>query len=148
MELLIIEDDAFKFSKVEVVARSSVSDVNVIHLDNVHDAVVYLQSAMPDKIILDMSLPSHAAKMGEGSPLPMPAGGIEVIMELRILGKLDIPIIILTQYHEVEIEGEYYTLAESEEEIKSLYGMNHINVCLYQGEADEWSRKVAEFLVN
>lgn len=146
MNILIIEDDLFKFSKIENLTRGVLIDVEITRFDNVHDAVIYFKNNSPDKIILDMSLPSHSAKVGEGSPLSMPTGGIEIILELRSINKLDIPIIILTQYPEIEIENEYYSIDESESEIKNLYGINNLSVVLYENDSHDWKNETAEFL--
>jgi hypothetical protein len=93
-----------------------------------------------------MSLPSHTAKVGEGSPLSMPTGGIEIILELRSLDMLDIPIIVLTQYPEIEIENEYFSIDESEIEIKKLYNMNNLSVVLYENDSSNWKQKTANYL--
>ena len=146
MNILIIEDDSFKFSKIELLVREVLDEARIIRFDNVHDAVVYFKFNSPDKIILDMSLPSHAAKAGEGSPLSMPAGGIEIILELKSINKLDIPILILTQYPEIEIENEYYPIDESEDEIKNIYEASTLSVVLYDNDSSDWKEEAAKFL--
>ena len=88
-----------------------------------------------------MSLPSHPAIAGKGSPISMPAGGIEVILELRYLKKINIPILILTQYPDIEIEDEYYSIDESARVIKDFFGMKSVFVTLYDNESEEWVRK-------
>jgi len=146
MEILIVEDDSFKFSEIESLVRKDFKGVDITTFDNVYDTVNYLKDYTPDKIILDMSLPSHSAKAGEGSPLSMPSGGIEVIFELRILKKLDVPIIILTQYPEIEIEDEYYTISESESAIKEYYGVKELFVEHYENDSGEWKNNTEKFL--
>jgi len=146
MKILIVEDDSFKFSRIESLANDLLKTAAITNFDNVHDTINYLQDNTPDKIILDMSLPSHAARIGEGSPLSMPTGGIEIILELRSLNKNNIPLIILTQYPEIEIENEYYTIDESKEEIETLYGIKNILVVLYENDSVEWQKVTSKFL--
>ena len=146
MNILIVEDDLFKSSEIEDLVEEVFDEVKTVKFDNVHDTIIYFESNEPDKIILDMSLPSHTAKVGEGSPLSMPTGGIEIILELRSINKWDIPILVLTQYHEIEIENEYYSIDESEIEIKNLYGMNDLSVVLYDSESSDWKFKAAKYL--
>ena len=146
MNILIVEDDFFKFSKIDALVKEVLPDSNITKFDNVHDTVLFLKSNSPDKIILDMSLPSHSAKVGEGSPLPMPSGGIEIILELRSLGKANMPIIVLTQYHEIEIENEYYSISESEVEIKEIFGISNLSVVLYNNDSDGWHDETTKFL--
>ena len=146
MNILIVEDDFFKFSKIDALVKEVLPDSSITKFDNVHDTVLFLKSNSPDKIILDMSLPSHSAKVGEGSPLSMPSGGIEIILELRSLGKTNMPIIVLTQYHEIEIENEYYSISESEAEIKEIFGISNLSVVLYKNDSDGWHDETTKFL--
>lgn len=60
MNLLVVEDDLFKFSKIEVLIKTEFESYAITRFDNVHDSIVYLKDNNPDKIILDMSLPGHA----------------------------------------------------------------------------------------
>ncbi|MDH5189627.1 MAG: hypothetical protein OEW89_00070 [Gammaproteobacteria bacterium] len=146
MNILVVEDDSFKFSKIETLIENTLGKVKITRFDNIHDTVIYFESNIPDKIILDMSLPSHAAKVGEGSPLSMPAGGIEIILELKSLNMIDIPILILTQYPEIEIENEYYSIDESGIEIKNIYGINNLAVVLYENDSSDWKDEAVDFL--
>lgn len=146
MNILVIEDDSFKFSKIEEVINTTLTNAFITKVDNVHDAVVYLNSDTPDKIVLDMSLPSHAAKSGEGSPLSMPTGGIEIILELRSINKKDVDIIVLTQYPDIEIENEYYSIDESAEKIKEMYGMSNLSVLHYDNDSNVWCSTMINFL--
>lgn len=128
MNVLVVEDDDFKFEKIDELIGLTLDSFVVIRFDNVFDTVRYLRENSPDKIVLDMSLPSHPAKVGEGSPLSMPSGGIEVILELRYLKKRQVPIIVLTQYSHVEVENEYCTMEEAEVRIKELYRLENLVV--------------------
>ena len=87
MNILIVEDDDFKYSKIVNLLTKTTPSASILHVDNVYGAVNHVRNGTPDKIILDMSLPSHPAIAGEGSPISMPAGGIEVILELKNLKK-------------------------------------------------------------
>ncbi len=146
MKILVVEDDSFKFSKIAGLLNESFHDEDIIHHDNVFAAVNYIRRESPDIIVLDMSLPSHPAVAGEGSPVSMPTGGIEIILELKILGKRDIPIIILTQYPDVEVEYEYYSISDSERVIKNLYGIEQLSVVHYDNESDNWRYQTKRFL--
>lgn len=146
MDILIVEDDSFKYSKITSLVKRILPNAKETKFDNVSDTIQYIRQHRPEKIILDMSLPSHAAIAGKGSPISMPSGGIEIILELRSLGMLDIPIIILTQYPNVEIEYEYYSIPESGQVIMNTYGLSNINVVHYDNESDVWSIDTQLFL--
>lgn len=146
MNILIVEDDSFKYSKISHVLRDIYPNAELTHNDSVHDAVVLLRRFTPDLIILDMSLPSHSPQAGKGSPVSMPAGGIEIIMELKILKKVAVPIIVLTQYPDVEIEDEYYSIRESSKTIKEFYGIKSISVIHYDNDTTDWVAKFSQDL--
>jgi len=148
MNILVVEDDTFKFSKISNLIAGMSGDYFTVHCDNVMAAVNYLRSNAPDKIVLDMSLPSHPAIAGGGSPVSMPFGGIEIILELRSLSMGQIPIIILTQYPDVEVEYELYTMQEAQEVIKEIYGILNLTVVHYDNDIDEWQVKTMDFLEN
>lgn len=146
MNILVVEDDQFKFSKIFEILEKVHMGAQVIHHDNVSSATIYLKSNTPELIVLDMSLPSHPAIAGKGSPISMPAGGIEVILELRYLKKTNIPILILTQYPDIEIEDEYYSIDRSTQVIKEFFGMTSVSVTLYDNDSEEWIHKFIQQL--
>lgn len=82
--ILIVEDDEYKSSQIlEICDQVNISKENRITVDNVRDAVRFLLDCVPKMIVLDMSLPSHKALPGQGTPVPMPTGGIEILFELK-----------------------------------------------------------------
>ena len=83
MKILIIEDDEHKSSQILELINMAETPCNTVTVDNVWDAVRSLRESIPDKLILDMSLPSHKALPGEGTPVPLPTGGIEILFELK-----------------------------------------------------------------
>ena len=146
MNLMIVEDDHFKFSRIKSLVNNIVFSPEIIHKDNIYDTVHYLKENTPDKLILDMSLPSHAARNGEGSPLSLPNGGISVLLEMKRLKKLSIPTIILTQYESIEIEGELYLIGIAKKKLYDLLGLEDINVTLYDNDNNDWIQSTSEFL--
>lgn len=146
MKILIVEDDSYKYSKIAALLKDRFVEAILLHEDSVHDAVIYIRGHTPDLIILDMSLPSHSPQVGEGNPVSMPAGGVEIIMELKIIGKKNIPIIVVTQYPDVEIEDEYYSIEKSRGVISSLYNIENISVIYYDNDSSDWIEKFKESL--
>ncbi|KZY33843.1 hypothetical protein A3754_19080 [Alcanivorax sp. HI0083] len=146
MQLLIVEDDTFKYSRIERLAKDSVPEIEIFRADSVCDAVNYLNEKSPDIIILDMSLPSHSPKAGEGTPLAMPAGGVEVIMEIDYLGKNDIPVMILTQYADIQIENDYFSIDDAGMELRKNYSFSNLEVVFYEDGSEEWIDKTKFFL--
>ncbi|EKN3392565.1 response regulator transcription factor [Yersinia enterocolitica] len=148
--ILIVEDDEHKSSQINDIYTLLEYDINKRTIvDNVKDAVRYLVKNIPFKIVLDMSLPSHKALPGQGTPVPMPTGGIEVLFELKMKKLMNIPILILTQYPEIEVEGEPYPVDDSAEALKEIYGFTDIHACYYESKKNaEWINVTTEFLRN
>lgn len=146
MNLLVVEDDTYKYSKIKTVVAKSIEAPVLNRFDNVCDTVNYLEVDIPDKIVLDMSLPSHKARVREGSPLPLPSGGIEIIYELYDMEYFDVPIFILTQYHEIEIDRVFYSINDSRKKIMDLYEMKNLNVVYYDSDSTCWETLLTDFL--
>lgn len=145
--ILIVEDDEHKSSQIVEVIQSENAQIGIKLVDNVHDAVSYLKGSISDKIILDMSLPSHKALKGQGAPAPLPTGGIEVLFELKKKRKISLPIFILTQYPEIEIEGEPYLISQSAQAFKDEYGFNNITACYYDSvDNNKWQMMLLDFM--
>ena len=148
MKILIVEDDKHKSSDIIEFITSQGIDKNSIYLtESIADTVTYLASTTPDKIVLDMSLPSHT----DGSSIPLPNGGIEVLLELRYNGIIDLPVLILTQYPQIEINKQFYALNQSAEKIMSAFSMKNILVSDFDNEAidqedKEWVSYLQHFL--
>jgi CheY-like chemotaxis protein len=146
MKVLIVEDDSYKYREIEAIVQGCSRSFQIEHTDNVYQTINYLKKNKPDRIILDMSLPSHPGRPGEGNPLPMPDGGIEVILELRSLGCSSIPIIVITQYPGIEIESSYYSIDAAKAKIGSLYGIENLFVAKHSSEDSDWEVTLQEFL--
>ncbi|PSU13770.1 hypothetical protein C9J03_04910 [Photobacterium gaetbulicola] len=146
--ILIVEDDEHKSSQiVEILNNTDLINQDMKIVDNVRDAVISLTQSIPSKIVLDMSLPSHKALPGQGTPVPLPTGGIEVLFELMQNGLTDLPILILTQYPEIEIEEEPIPVEESAEAFKYEYGFTKIEACYYDHiHSEKWKKVTTKFL--
>jgi len=148
--LVLVEDDHYKSEQIlKIIRNSSYKDDDIQIFDNVKDAVVFCKNIIPDKLILDMSLPSHKALPGQGTPLPLPTGGFEILFELKSRNLMDISILILTQYPEIEVEDEPIPVSESAEVIKDEYGFTELYACYYDKDNSEnWNEETFRFLIK
>ncbi|MGI2225065.1 hypothetical protein [Shewanella frigidimarina] len=149
MIILIVEDDNFKYSEIKkFITENGISEKDIIEKVAVADTIRYINDNTPDKIILDMSLPSHVAKLGEGTSLALPSGGMEIIRELSYLKKTNIPIIILTQYPQVQINNDYHSIQEVENVIKEKFKLTHLIVESFDSENNQWKTSTKRFLLQ
>jgi CheY-like chemotaxis protein len=148
MKILIVEDDKHKSSDIiEFIISQGIDKSSIYLTESIADTVTYLASTTPDKIVLDMSLPSHTA----GSSIPLPNGGIEVLLELRYKGIIDLPVLILTQYPQIEINKQFYALNQSAKKIMSAFSMKNILVSDFDNEVidqegKDWVNYLQQFL--
>ena len=153
MKILLVEDDDFKSSAIMKLAEELVDNLDFIVKTNVYDAQGYLYRRtqdLPDKIILDMSLPMHSPKVGEGDPLSMLVGGLEVLFLIKSEGLIEIPLVILTQYPDIEIEGEYVPIVEAAQRIEDVYEIPNVSVVNYINDEvssdAKWKVELERFL--
>lgn len=146
--ILIIEDDEHKSSQIlEICDQVHISKENRKTVDNVRDAVRFLLECEPKMIVLDMSLPSHKALPGQGSPVQMPTGGIEILFELKKKRLTDLPVLILTQYHEIEIEGDSIPVDKSAKALQEMFGFTAVQACYYEHiHGAKWMTVTKQFL--
>ncbi|WP_057462200.1 response regulator [Pseudovibrio sp. POLY-S9] len=145
VKVLIVEDDAFKAESIRLIVEHDLAPVFLVEATSVHSAINAIHEGEFDLILLDMSLPSHEAAPGVGTAASMPSGGMSVLMELDYLGRTD-PIVILTQYREIEIDSELVQLSRSADQIKSSYGVSLKGVVLYKHGDRLWKNKLREYL--
>ncbi|WAJ27848.1 response regulator [Antarcticirhabdus aurantiaca] len=137
LQILIVEDDDFKEQEILSVVRSIWSEAAVMHARSVQQAVLAINSQIFQLIVLDIALPSHDLVRGGGAPTSMPAGGVEVLLELSYLGRSD-AIIIVTQYPEVEIEGRLVALRKVASVVAEELGCSAIAAIQFRKNDSMW----------
>jgi CheY-like chemotaxis protein len=139
VRILIVEDDEFKQNAIHDELVKLGLDFDFTVEKSVQAAIDNINSKTYDLILLDMSLPSHNLIQGKGAPVPMPSGGMEVVMELSYLGRQE-RIIILTQYPEIEIDNVLYKLADAKKKISSEYDIHILAVIRFLREQTDWKK--------
>ena len=148
MNILIVEDDQYKYNQINSLVASLLPEANIANFNSVYGARKYLRETTPHKIILDMSLPTHPPVGGEGNPVSLGSGGVEILLALRSKKQFHLPVAILTQYENFEIEDDYYALEDAPEALDRLYGLTNIIAVLYEHGSSEWAISIKEFLEN
>jgi len=69
-----------------------------------------------------------------------------VLLALRRMRIYDLPIAILTQYIDFEIEDAYYALDAAPEALNDLYGLTNIIAVLYEHDSEIWEEIIKGFL--
>jgi CheY-like chemotaxis protein len=145
MKVLIVEDDTFKLERITGCLRNLPKAINITIATSVQFAVATLASASFDFILLDMALPSHDLKPGGAPSSSMLSGGLEVIMELSFLLRRD-NVIVITQYPEVEIEGDLIPIDNAEQVLNSICNISLTGVIHYDHETNDWETSLLKML--
>lgn len=146
LKILIIEDDQFKLDSVIRFINSELNrTVEISFCTALSTALDALKEDKYHVVIIDMSLPSHPPVAGQGSPIPLLSGGLDVIFEIDALG-FDCTSIVLTQYPELEIDGAFIPVSEAVEEISIKFGIK-VHACLqYFEDSFAWKNTIKEML--
>lgn len=145
MHILLIEDDQFKQELIEQMIRYSHAGAVISVGRSVQNAVQLLRARIYDRIVLDIALPSHESRAGGAQPASHPSGGIEILLELSYERRSD-PVIIVTQYPEVEFNGRFYPLARTRQAFRRLIDVNILDVISFNAQDSNWREQFGKAL--
>lgn len=144
--VLLVEDDQFKQEQVEQILRDLRPDTCFVICRSVQQAVEMVRANHYDLIVLDISLPSHESRPGGAQPLSQPSGGVEVLLELAYDGRDD-RVVILTQYPEIEYDGQLHPLGRFAEIISNAMTVNIVDVLLFNRQDQAWRDQLRKAFV-
>jgi CheY-like chemotaxis protein len=145
--VLIVEDDEFKAKSLKnfMLERSEFDQVTIA--TSLVEAITAIEINKYEFVLIDMAIPSHPTIPGEGSPVSLLTGGLEVLMELGDMGRRD-PCVIITQYPDIEVSGQFYSLKQAKIEIEKQLECS-VLACIEYKEADnKWKESLKEVLDN
>ena len=140
--ILIVEDDKFKADDLK---GEMVGDCEVTIVASVRDAVVRVMDEVFDAIVLDMALPTFTADTSSLSGTAQPQGGVEVLRALKST-KLGTPVVIVSQYPDLEIDGVFHSLEEAPKVLSMRYGIGVIGAVVYDFQNRAWSDEFRKLL--
>jgi CheY-like chemotaxis protein len=143
--VLLIEDDKFKADHIEACAESALNGALITNARSVQAAVQAVSEQVYDVVLLDMALPSHDLKPGGGPAASLLSGGVEILMELSYHRRTD-RVIVITQYPEIEIEGDLVPIDEAGARIAASYHVNVAGVIFYEHESPAWEKELTRLL--
>ncbi|KRV67108.1 response regulator [Pseudomonas citronellolis] len=143
--ILIIEDDSFKLNSLIEHIEKTIKGIQIHSATNLVDAIDLISKIECSAIIVDMAIPSHPTIIGGGSPMSLLTGGLDVILELKEL-KRNEPCIIITQYPDIEISGEFYPVSKAKEEIHKHLDCKVLTCISYSEGSNNWKSELTETL--
>lgn len=140
---LIVEDDDFKAEGLRNFLHQLCEYEVVDTATNIFDAIQSVNDNIYSLILIDMAVPSHSVTTGGGSPESLLSGGIEIILELKSLGRND-PCVIVTQFPDIEISGQYYSLSKAKSEIERQFSFKVLTCIYYSQDRKTWEKELLD----
>ncbi|WP_417528998.1 response regulator [Marinomonas shanghaiensis] len=147
MKILIVEDDQFKCQRVEEFFRINYEKIDFNIAENLVDAIESIRNNSFDLIIVDMAIPSHPLVKGGGAPTSLLSGGVQVLLKLSFMKRKD-PCIVLTQFHDMKISGQYYDLDKATHVLNENLKCNVLSCIEYKDGDDAWENELERSLGN
>jgi CheY-like chemotaxis protein len=144
-KVLLIEDDEFKANNIKELLQASGKYSDIFLVSSLVEAVEAVNRLDFDLVLIDMAIPSHPVVAGGGAPMSLLTGGLEVLLELSSIEKSP-PCIIITQYPDIEISGEFYTVEQAAKEIKNRLGCEVLDCIKYMEGNDSWKLALKKVL--
>ena len=140
--VLIVEDDNFKANDLCVL----IGNANIMTVvGSVRDAVVRVFDEKFDLILLDMSLPTFRSDLSSAGGTSQAQGGVEVLRAIRSKGA-ETPVILVSQYPDLEMDGKFLSLISSPPILSERYGINVVGAVLYDFQDRAWADQLEKVL--
>lgn len=144
-KVLLIEDDSFKALNIRELICEVIETAVFDEVGSLVDAIDRVNSSVYDLIMVDMAIPSHQSLPGGGAPMSLLSGGLEILLELKALGRKD-PCVVVTQFHEVEVSGVHYPVRDAAAAISALIDCEVLECIEYSEENDAWKAAIAKII--
>lgn len=138
IKILLIEDDSFKAKSLRDFISSVLLDkMSINEVSSLVEAINQINQDSFDLVLIDMAIPSHPIISGEGSPMSLLTGGLEVLLELKFLERSD-SCVIITQYPEIELSGKFFSIQQASSAIKEQLNCDVFACIEYLEGSENW----------
>ena len=137
MRILIVEDDEFKAEQLRPILCGR---GEIVLVQSVREAVVLVLKTDFNLIILDMALPTFTKSLLSSGGTAQAQGGMEVIRALKSR-RASVPIIIVSQYPDLEIEGSFLALQSCPAILRERYDVKLIGAVLFDFDDRSWEER-------
>jgi CheY-like chemotaxis protein len=142
LDVLLIEDEDPKQRHILAFLQENDPPVTVRLARSVNAALDALEVAIPDLMLLDMSLPTFDVSEGERGGRPQGFGGLEIVRTMSMSG-WRCSTLIVTGYEAFPSDsGEQVQLAVLESELAAVLGQQFLGVLHFNSALDEWKTEL------
>ncbi len=146
MRVLVIEDDEFKAADILRAIEELDRAIETERAASVTSALRKITTEDFDLLVLDMSLPTFDLSGPGGGGSPQGQGGVEVLRLAKWLGK-DTPVVVVTQYPDIEIDGREAPLSVAAARLSTRFEVD-VKLCiLYEFDSDVWRSRFVDVVV-
>ncbi len=143
IKILIVDDDDLKISNINDVLKDIKADVKTVVEKSLNYGLRRIRSEFFNIILLDMSMPTFSIIDSQNFDS---YGGKTFLREMK-RKKIDIPVIVVTQY-DIFGEGISQKTAEKlDEEFKTMFS-NYEGMVRYSSIQNEWKTEMLKLLNN
>jgi CheY-like chemotaxis protein len=150
--VVIIEDDPIKRADIEAMVREYFTMPTVSFASSVREADELLDKALPDFVVLDISMNISPESQASSRAAHANLGGLEIVERQWLLG-IEVPTLVLTGFDYFRAPGkgqhapEAYNLADLELKLKEFLGDKLIGCVKYGSSTwkDEFRRALLTF---
>lgn len=145
MKVLLVEDDEFKAADIVKVLADSLPTAEVTRATSVTSAMRAIASDSFTLVILDMSLPTFELSGPGGGGSPQGQGGLEILRLARRLKNSSF-FFVVTQYPDIEIDGDEVPLPIASKALRSRFELDVRACLLYEFDGDSWRISLRSYL--
>lgn len=149
MSILLIEDDEFKATDIVKVLQERWPNAHIDRAKSVTSALRAIMAKPFSLIVLDMSLPTFDLTGPGGGGSAQGQGGLEVLrLSSRLSTQSTAPIIVVTQYPDIEIEGPAIAVGAATKSLRHRFHLDVRACLLYEFDGDSWREPLRHCLSN
>lgn len=145
-EVLIVEDEAPKLDRLVNFVSTTWPDATIRTARSVRSAISSIQTAVPDLVLLDMSLPTFDIGPKEPGGRPQGFGGIEVLRYFDLF-EIAVPTIVVTAYEAFSREtGTLVNHGELNDLLSTEHPGNYRGLVYYNSLFTDWRNNLTALI--
>ena len=148
MKILIVEDQPEKRDQIKDFIKDYISFETIIKdKESLRGALKeIITNSDYELILLDMSMPNFDPSVDDPTDCsPESFAGKELLEQLE-LRKIQIPVIVITQYS--SFEGGTITLDDLSNDLKNKYGNHFLGAVYFNSSSDSWKEELQILLID
>jgi len=137
MRILVVEDDENKRKQVVTFLYECHPNSEILEARSYQSGLRSIIDEHPELIVLDMSMHTFDVSPDEPGGRPQPYAGREILRQMN-RRKLNIPVVVITQYDRFGQDNDILTLDELDTQLKTAFPTTYLDAVYYNPTTDGW----------